>query len=155
MKRLHRTAISILALTLICGCSKGTGSNSTTTTKTVTTTNGAPASTAPAKAVVNGSVVFGANCATCHGSTGAGQPGAFPPLAGNPMVTGDPAKVIAVINNGLSGSISIKGQTYNGQMPAWKSILSADQRAAVITYIRSSWGNKASAVTPAQVGTAK
>lgn len=151
MKSLHLAVMSIVVVAAVCGCSKGSTSSSTTTT----TSNAAPASTAPAKAAVNGSVVFGANCATCHGSAGAGQPGAIPPLAGNPMVTGDAAKVIAVVNNGLTGPVTVKGQTYNGQMPAWKNILSADQRAAVITYIRSSWGNKAPAVTSAQVAAVK
>ncbi len=81
------------------------------------------------------------------------MPGTFPPLANNPVVTGDPSKVISIVKNGLTGAIQVNGQTYNGQMPAWKSQLSAADIADVITYIRSSLGNNhASPVTAAQVG---
>jgi mono/diheme cytochrome c family protein len=55
----------------------------------------------------------------------------------------------------LSGKIVVSGQTYNQQMPAWKAILSPQQIADVVTYIRTSWGNKASKVTAAQVKAAK
>ena len=98
-----------------------------------------------------GAKVFSTNCASCHGAAGAGVPGAFPPLAGNAVVTGDKTKVIQIVVNGLHGQISVKGSTYNGQMPAWKGNLSNSDIANVITYIRNSWGNKASAVTTADV----
>jgi ubiquinol-cytochrome c reductase cytochrome b subunit len=103
----------------------------------------------------DGSKIYGTNCASCHGANGQGTPGAFPPLAGNPFVTGDPSKVIAAVNNGMHGAINVGGQQYNGVMPAWKATLKPDEIAAVITYIRSSWGNKASPVTAAQVKAAK
>ncbi len=88
----------------------------------------------------------------CHGAQGTGVPGTFPPLASNPVVTGDANKVIGIVLNGLHGSISVSGQTYNGMMPAWKGTLSNKDVADVVTYIRGSLGsNKASAVTEAQV----
>ena len=96
--------------------------------------------------------MFAANCSSCHGATGQGLPGAFPPLANNPTVTGDPQKIVGILLGGLRGSISVNGTTYNGQMPAWKGTLSNADIADVITYIRGSLGNnKASAVTTAQV----
>jgi mono/diheme cytochrome c family protein len=99
-----------------------------------------------------GASVFTQNCSSCHGANGMGTPGAFPPLANNPVVTGDANKVIGIVLNGLHGSISVSGQTYNGQMPPWKGTLSNKDVADVITYIRGSLGNnKASAVTEAQV----
>lgn len=79
----------------------------------------------------------------------------FPPLAGNAVVTGPADKVISIVKNGLSGKISVNGQTYNGQMPAWKGTLSDSDIAAVVTYVRTAWGNKGSAVTAAQVTAAK
>lgn len=104
----------------------------------------------------NGAKVFSTNCSSCHGAQGQGLPGAFPPLANNPTVTGDPHKVIGIVLDGLHGSISVNGTTYNGQMPAWKGTLSNGDIADVITYIRGSLGNnKASAVTTAQVGANK
>jgi ubiquinol-cytochrome c reductase cytochrome b subunit len=98
-----------------------------------------------------GATVFGANCAGCHGAAGAGQPPVFPPLANNPYVTGDAKEVIHTLNYGLNGSIKVGSTTYNGQMPAWKGNLTDQQIADVITYIRSSWGNKGSAVSAADV----
>jgi len=91
----------------------------------------------------NGATIFSQKCASCHGAQGQGTPGVFPPLAGNPVVTGNPAKVIAIVSDGLSGKIVVNGRLYSAQMPAWKSSLSSAQIRAVVTYIRSSWGNHA------------
>lgn len=104
----------------------------------------------------NGSTVFAQNCSSCHGAQGQGTPGVFPPLANNPVVTGDPATVIGIVRNGKTGAISVNGQSYNGTMPAWKSQLSADDIAAVITYIRTSLGsNHAPPVSVTQVSASK
>lgn len=99
--------------------------------------------------------IFATNCASCHQASGKGQPGVFPPLAGNIVVTGSPAQVIHIVKDGLSGKIVVAGTTYNGQMPAWKGTLSDSDIAGVITYIRSSWGNHAGPVTTAQVTATK
>ncbi|MGR4065515.1 MAG: cytochrome b N-terminal domain-containing protein [Vulcanimicrobiaceae bacterium] len=115
---------------------------------------GGGAVAAPANA--NGAKVYATNCASCHGASGAGVPGAFPPLAGNPLVTGDPNKVIGIVLQGLNAPISVNGTSYHGQMPAWKGNLSNQDIADVITYIRGGLGtNKASAVTQAQVASFK
>jgi ubiquinol-cytochrome c reductase cytochrome b subunit len=114
-----------------------------------------PAAVSAAAAGPDGAKIYAANCESCHGASGQGLPGSFPPLAGNPFVTGDPAKVITTVDNGLHGAVLVNGQTFNGTMPAWKATLKPGEIAAVITYIRSSWGNKASAVTEAQVKAAK
>jgi mono/diheme cytochrome c family protein len=102
-----------------------------------------------------GQKIYGANCSACHGVSGAGLPGEFPPLAGNPMVTGSPDTVIATVKNGLTGAMTVHGKTYSGAMPAWKGKLSNADIADVITYIRSSWGNKADPVTETQVAGSK
>jgi mono/diheme cytochrome c family protein len=104
-----------------------------------------------AKQAAAGSGVYSSNCAGCHNATGSGQPGVFPPLANNPMVTGDPKAVIHTISYGLNGSIRVGDATYSGMMPAWKGNLTDQQIADVITYIRSSWGNNAAAVSAADV----
>ncbi len=77
--------------------------------------------------------------------------GEFPPLAGNPVVVGDPKTVIHIFKFGLNGKIAERGHQFNGMMPAWGQQLSNADIASVITYIRSAWGNKASAVTAADV----
>jgi len=110
-----------------------------------------PSPGASAAAGPDGSAVYGTNCASCHGASGQGLAGAFPALAGNPAVTGDAGGVIGIVANGLHGQIKVNGQTFNGAMPSWHGKLTDAQIAAVITYIRTSWGNKASPVTEAQV----
>ncbi|HET6894904.1 MAG TPA: cytochrome b N-terminal domain-containing protein [Candidatus Baltobacteraceae bacterium] len=103
-----------------------------------------------------GQKVYSQNCSSCHGATGMGTPGAFPPLANNPVVTGDADDVIKIVLDGKSGPITVNGQGYNGQMPAWKSSLSNKDIAAVVTFIRSELGNnKAGAVTEQQVAKLK
>ncbi|HUY41925.1 MAG TPA: cytochrome b N-terminal domain-containing protein [Candidatus Dormibacteraeota bacterium] len=107
---------------------------------------------ATSASAVHGASVFSQNCASCHGAQGQGMPGVFPPLANNPFVTGDPSKVIDVVENGLHGAVAVAGKTYNGQMPAWKSQLSTQDVADVITYIRTKLGNNnASPVSATQV----
>lgn len=120
----------------------GTTAGTTTTTATV--------ATAP-----DGASVYSTNCISCHSANGQGLPGTFPPLAGNPEVTGDPVAVIRILKHGLHGAIKANGQTYNGVMPAWQGKLTDAQITAVINYIRTSWGNKATPVTEAQVKAVK
>lgn len=83
-----------------------------------------------------GAPIFAANCAACHQATGKGIPGAFPALAGDKFVVGDPAKPITVLLNGRGG------------MPTFRDVLDDGQIAGVLSYVRSSWGNKAAAVDP-------
>lgn len=98
-----------------------------------------------------GAQVYSANCASCHGESGAGVPGAFPALAGDPVVTGKDADAhIKIVLKGLSGK-AIAGKKFAAQMPAFGSQLSDAQIAAVIDHERTSWGNNAPTVTPGQV----
>jgi mono/diheme cytochrome c family protein len=110
-------------------------------------------------AAPDGKAIFTARCAACHQATGAGVPGAFPPLAKNSNVTGDPKGPITAVVKGKQGALKVGGTTYNGVMQAWRgappALLSNAEIAAVLTYVRSSWGNKASAVTEAQVAGVK
>ncbi len=121
-----------------------------------TTSSGGPAS-APAAIARNpasasdGAVVYITNCSSCHQTNGEGVPGAFPPLAGNPAVTGNPVAVIAIVKHGIGGKIEVNGTAYSGIMPPWEGLISDDDIAAVVTYIRSSWHNRASPVSLANV----
>ncbi len=93
-------------------------------------------------------------CATCHQPNGKGMAGAFPPLAGSDWANAkDPAVPIRVVLHGLNGPITVAGQRFNSAMPAYgtNQPLNDSAVAAVLTYVRSSWGNTASAVTPAEV----
>src|SRR5579883_1658324 len=168
-------AIVALAAVVPAACSGGKSSSSSTTTTTTTTTNSSPAASPAAAspgaastmssgamtaaagggASSGGAKIFATNCSSCHQANGKGQPGVFPPLAGNAVVTGTPTTVIHIVKDGLSGKIQVAGSTYNGQMPPWKGTLSDSDIASVVTYIRSSWGNHASAVTASQVTATK
>ena len=90
-----------------------------------------------------GQEVFEVNCAQCHRANGEGLPATFPALNKNPYVVGPPEPVIATVLNGRKGSL--------GQMPTWKDNLDDQQIAAVVTFIRQAWSNRAPAVTPAMV----
>ncbi len=103
-----------------------------------------------AEAQKTGAEVY-ATCSACHQANGQGVPGAFPPLAGSEWVNGKGDIPIAIVLHGLQGPLTVKGQKYNGVMAPWGTTFNDDQIAAVVTYIRSQWGNKAPAVTKADV----
>lgn len=90
------------------------------------------------------------NCTQCHQDSGQGMPGTYPPLAGSEYVNGSPETLARVVLHGLHGELTVKGQRYNGEMPYWRQ-LKDEQIAAVMTYIRASWGNQASSVDAALV----
>jgi len=100
--------------------------------------------------VERGKRVFSQACAMCHQAEGQGMEGVFPPVAGSEIVTGDAKRVVAIVLHGLNGPVKVKGKDYNGVMPP-QSLLSDEQVADVATYIRNSWGNKASAVSSTDV----
>ena len=141
-------AIAALLLAgALAGCTKGSQSSAAASASAAAANNPASAS--------DGGAVYVANCSSCHQANGQGTPGAFPPLAGNPVVTGNPVATISIVKNGLEGRVVVNGQAYSGIMPRWKGVLSDEQIAAVITYIRSSWKNQASGVSVSQVQAVK
>ncbi len=91
-------------------------------------------------------------CGACHGQNGEGGP-AGPPLAGSEWVTGPVSNLIRIQLRGLIGPITVKGVVYD-QFPAGMlpmAYQTDEQIAGALTYVRNSFGNKASAVTPDQV----
>jgi glucose/arabinose dehydrogenase/cytochrome c5 len=98
-----------------------------------------------------GAAVYNARCASCHQASGQGVSGVFPPLAGTDWVTGDKSRLIGIILNGLSGEIDVDGVTYNGAMPPWSATLTDREIAAVLTHVRTSFGNDAEPVSAAEV----
>jgi mono/diheme cytochrome c family protein len=99
-----------------------------------------------------GKRLFSANCITCHQATGQGQPGQFPPLAGSEFVLGDASnRLIAIVLKGLQGPVQVKGQAFNNAMQAWEGQYTDQQLAAILTYVRSDWGNNAPEIPPEAV----
>ena len=100
-----------------------------------------------AAAMARGKVVYEQVCGLCHGADGLGKPGQAPPLAGSEWVTSAGYNRLAHIPlAGLSGNIQVTGKDWNMGMAAMGAALPDADLAAVLSYIRSSWGNKASAV---------
>lgn len=91
-----------------------------------------------------GEGVYTTNCDSCHQADGQGVPGAFPPLAGHAvdLFAADRAYLPKVLLYGLTGEISVGGNSYNGQMPAW-SQLSDEEIAGTLNYIIGAWDEDA------------
>lgn len=97
-------------------------------------------------------------CITCHQPDGKGLPSSgFPPLAGTKWVTGSEDRLIKLVLKGLHGPIEVNGKKYPGQVPMtpFGGMLTDEEVAAVTTYVRNSFGNKAPAVQPAKVKTVR
>jgi len=112
----------------------------------------AAAAAGPPDPKVLGKKLFSANCVTCHQANGQGQPGQFPPLAGSEFVLGDASnRLIAIVLKGLQGPVQVKGQAFNNAMQPWEGQYTDQQLAAILTYVRSDWGNNAPEVPPEAV----
>ena len=98
-----------------------------------------------------GATVYNTKCASCHQSNGKGLPGVYPPLGGSSFATGDPAIPIRIVLHGFHGPIERNGKQFNGVMQPWGNELSDQQIADVLTHVRTSFGNNASAIEPAMV----
>jgi mono/diheme cytochrome c family protein len=100
----------------------------------------------------SGKEAYEAVCKRCHGETGQGQVGLYPPLAGSRWVTGNPEVPIRIVTNGLEGPIEVDGNTYNSSMIAQRELFNSDAEfAAALTYVRTSWGNDGSSISAADV----
>lgn len=112
-----------------------------------------PPSSGLEAALLRGKPIFEGNCALCHNPDGMGKPGQAPPMAGSEWVQGPVNRLVRIPQNGLAGPIRLKGEIWNQapQMAPMGAQLKDDELAAVLTYIRNSWGNKAPEVTPEEV----
>ncbi len=93
-------------------------------------------------------------CSTCHQSDGAGlHSSGYPPLTGTEWTTGNEERLIKLTLRGIYGSIEVNGKTYPGQVPMtpFGGMLNDEELAAVLTYVRNSFGNEASPIKPDKV----
>jgi mono/diheme cytochrome c family protein len=105
-----------------------------------------------AKLAAEGKKVFDSTCSLCHQPNGLGAEGKAPPLVGSEWVLAPkPDRIIRIVLDGLQGPVSVKGTEWNLAMASWKGTFNDRQIAAVLTYVRNNWGNKAAAVTEEQV----
>jgi mono/diheme cytochrome c family protein len=115
-----------------------------------------PAAPPPEAVMKMGAKLYGQHCADCHGKDGRGAADAdgapaYPALAGNrTLLMAEPVNAIRIV---LSGGFapSTKGNPRPYGMPPYSQVLSDTEAAAVVSYVRASWGNAARMVTPAEV----
>jgi nitrite reductase (NO-forming) len=118
-------------------------------------TTAAPAQlTAPAAAAADpgldrGKQLYTTICTNCHQPDGRGLPGVFPPLAQSDFLMSDASRAMRVLLEGLQGPITVNGKTFDGVMPNFS--LADEDIAAVLSYVRSNFGNAGSAVMPNEV----
>jgi len=104
-----------------------------------------------ASGAVDGAQIYTAQCLACHQASGAGLPGVFPPLAGSEWMSGKPSVAIQILLHGIDGALTVKGNTYNGHMPPFGDKLDDAEIAAVLSHVRSSFGNTGEPVDAEQV----
>ena len=97
-----------------------------------------------------GNKVYMQYCVTCHQVDGGGVPGLNPPLEKTSHVLGSKTRLIQIVLKGMNTHEEIDGETYSNSM-APHNHLTDQQISDVLTYIRNSFGNKASAITPGDV----
>ena len=124
-RRMRRSSVSLLALVLMPAAMRAQGA-------------------------VDGKKVYATICLACHQASGAGVEEKYPPLDGSEWVADD-AKMLRIILHGLTGPIEVAGQPFDAVMPPWGPTLKDAEVAAVATYVRSAWGNKSAAISPATV----
>jgi mono/diheme cytochrome c family protein len=103
-----------------------------------------------------GQKVYEATCLTCHQSDGLGVQSMNPTIVKTKWILGNKRSLIKIVLNGLKGGeIEIDGDSFHNPMPPQATLLSDQQIADVLTYVRNSFGNKASAVIPSEVKAAR
>jgi mono/diheme cytochrome c family protein len=112
-----------------------------------------PAADQPAMKM--GAKIYADECAGCHAGNGKGSAGLFPPLEKSAIVQQiDPTSLLHVVLRGAR-SVATDREPTAAAMPQFAWLLKDDEVAAVLTYIRNSWGNAAPAVSAGEVGRAR
>jgi nitrite reductase (NO-forming) len=101
-----------------------------------------------------GQATYRAICAACHQFTGQGVPHVFPPLAGSDFLAADKMRAVGIVLNGLTGEVTVNGETYRSAMPPQKQ-LTDQQIADVLSYVRTAFGNKLEPVSSGEVATTR
>ena len=99
--------------------------------------------------ITKGRLLYLQHCVICHQGSGQGTPGTFPPLAKSDYLMAKPENGIRAVVEGLSGRITVNGSNYNNTMPP--ILLTDEQVAAVLTFVRNTWGNAGEAISVSHV----
>lgn len=101
-------------------------------------------------AMERGKKIYETFCLACHQADGSGVPGLNPPLTKTKWVLGDKKQLIIILLKGMDEPIEVNGEEYSNVM-ASHAFLKDPEIADVLTYVRNSFGNKASVVSAAEV----
>ncbi|XXY21627.1 cytochrome c [Sorangium sp. So ce216] len=101
--------------------------------------------------LAQGGKIYYRSCTGCHQARGEGKPGRYPPLVGSSWVLDDAETPIRLMLLGAAGPMEVNGAVYNDVMPNLGVTLTDEEIALVLTYVRSSWGNSAPAITKDEV----
>ena len=113
------------------------------------------APTVDAAVLTLGKNIYADECSACHAPNGTGTPGLFPAINGSASVQqNDPASLLHIVLRGARSAGTDAAPTAPA-MPSFEWLLTDDQVAAVVTYVRNTWGNAASPVSGADVATAR
>lgn len=115
-----------------------------------TADRGAESRAGPADPVAAGEAIYAGTCAVCHGPTGEGMAGVFPPLARSDFLMADKERSVEIVLNGLQGPVTVNGTTYDGAMPPMGQ-LGDEEVANVLTFVRNAFGNRGEPVTAEEV----
>jgi mono/diheme cytochrome c family protein len=99
----------------------------------------------------SGRQLYLANCSSCHQDDGRGVPGKYPSLVGSSRVLGPVNRLVALTLDGVAGDRQKTDGSYEGVMPAYRTVLTPKLISEVLTYVRKSWGNTASSISPEYV----
>ena len=111
----------------------------------------ASGSSAVKLSIERGKKVYAEQCLTCHQADGGGVQNMNPPLIKTKWVLGDKNALITIVLKGMNQELEINGDTYHNVMPPHETTMTDQQIADVLTFIRSNFGNKASAIKEADV----
>ncbi len=109
-----------------------------------------------------GKIAFGQVCVTCHQANGMGVPGVYPPLDGSEFVNGPSNRLISIVVYGLKGEVHVTGKAFGaaampvvGQVAGSAYNWNDEKIAAVLTYVRSEWGNKSGPISTDEVASVR
>ncbi len=149
MHEIKIITMRMLILTLMCSCLFSLSSIAQTKKPAAT----AAKKVVPASIKVSidrGKKVYADQCLTCHQADGGGVQSMNPPLTKTKQVLGDKTQLIQLVIKGMNTQTEINGDVYHNIMPP-HDYMTDQQIADVLTYIRNSFGNKAKAITEAEV----
>lgn len=101
--------------------------------------------------IERGKQVYMGLCFACHLPDGKGLPAVFPPLAQSDYMLADRDRAVRIVLKGMTGPVTVNGQTYNSAMPPQEAALNDQQVADVLTYVFNAWGNQGEAFRPDDV----